>query len=102
MKHCDVDKIEGIEDIEAVKEQYRNICKGQEMTSEVMDKILLKFDVKQFDPLGEEFDPNNHEAMFVMGVECEHPNNCVGNVMQSGWKIGDRVLRAAKVGIVKK
>ena len=72
------------------------------MTSEVMDKILSKFDVTQFDPIGEKFDPNIHEAVFVISTECEHPNNHVGNVMQSGWKIGQRILRAAKVGIVKK
>ena len=102
LKHCDVEKIEGLEKIDEVKEQYKNICKGQEMTSEVMDKILSKFDVTQFDPIGEKFDPNIHEAVFVISAECEHPNDHVGNVMQSGWKIGDRVLRAAKVGIVKK
>ena len=73
------------------------------MTSGVMDKILLKFEVKQFDPLGEKFDPNTHEAVYVISVEhSEQPHDHVGNVMQSGWKIGERVLRAAKVGIVKK
>lgn len=51
--------------------------------------------------MGEKFDPNIHEAIFTL-PESEHPNNHVGAVMQSGWKIGDRVLRAAKVGIVKK
>lgn len=102
LQHCNPEKIEGIEDIEQIKEQYKNICKGQEMTSELMDKILAKFEVNQFSPLGETFDPNIHEAVFVIPKSDEHDNNSVGQVMQTGWKIGDRVLRAAKVGIVKK
>ena len=101
LKHCNKDAIEGISDMEQIKDLYRNICKGQEMTSEVMDKILSKFDVVQFEPLGEKFDPNIHEAVFVI-PQSEHEDNHVGVVMQSGWKIGERVLRAAKVGIVKK
>ena len=69
-----------------------------------MDKTLKRFDVEQFEPLGEKFDPNLHEAVFMMPYNemDEIENDHVGNVMQSGWKIGDRVLRAAKVGIVKK
>ena len=36
------------------------------MTMNVMTKILKKHGVVQFDPLGEPFDPNFHEALFVM------------------------------------
>lgn len=72
------------------------------MTSDLMDKILQKFDVSQFSPMGEKFDPNIHEAVFVIPESEELENDHVGHVMQTGWKIGDRVLRAAKVGIVKK
>ena len=66
-----------------------------------MDATLKRFGVIQFDPKGEKFNPNCHEAIFTI-PESEQENNTVGAVMQSGWKIGDRVLRAAKVGIVKK
>lgn len=83
-----------------------NVVKGQEMTAEVMDKVLKQFDVVQFEPLGEKFDPMVHEAIFTIpavapGMD-KYQNDHIGDVMQSGWKIGDRVLRAAKVGIVKK
>jgi molecular chaperone GrpE len=36
------------------------------MTGTVMDKVLGKFAVTQFDPKGEKFDPNKHEAVFVV------------------------------------
>ena len=51
--------------------------------------------------MGERFNPNMHEAVFTL-PESEYENNHVGAVMYTGFKIGDRVLRAAKVGIVKK
>jgi len=102
LEHCKLDKLDECEDIEDLKNQFRNIVRGQEMTTTVMDKVLAKFDVVCFDPLGEKFDPNVHDAVFMITTETEHDNNHVGQVMQSGWKIGERVLRAAKVGIVKK
>ena len=67
-----------------------------------MDKILARFEVVQFNPLGEKFNPNMHDAVFMIKEESEFQNDHVGSVMVTGWKIGERVLRAAKVGIVKK
>lgn len=98
-----MDKIKETDDIELLKTQFENIVKGQEMTSNVMDATLGRFDVVQFDPMDEKFDPNIHDAQFMIqqGVTDENENT-VGHVMQTGWKIGDRVLRAAKVGIFKK
>ena len=68
-----------------------------------MDKTLARFEVVQFDPQDEKFDPNIHDAQFIIsqGVTDENADT-VGHVMQAGWKIGDRVLRAAKVGVYKK
>ncbi len=45
-----------------------------------MDKVLGKFEVVQFNPLGEKFDPNMHEGIFMI-PESEHPNDHVGNVL---------------------
>lgn len=110
LQHVNIDKICEGEDMEQLKEQFKNVVKGQEMTCDVMDKVLNKFDVVQVNPKGEKFDPNIHDAVFVMpkmppkeGEEVkELEYDTVGEVIQTGWKIGDRVLRAAKVGIIKK
>lgn len=67
-----------MEDIEAVKEQLRNIAKGQEMTTKVMDKTLATFDVVEMNPLGEKFDPNDHDAIFMIPVHDEIEENHVG------------------------
>lgn len=92
-----------MDDIDALKTQFENIVQGQKITSEVMDKTLARFEVTQFDPQDEKFDPNIHDAQFMItqGVTDENENT-VGHVLQTGWKIGDRVLRAAKVGVFKK
>ena len=110
LEHVKLDKIDEVDDIENLRQQFKNVVKGQQMTCEVMDKVLSRFEVVQFNPKGEKFDPNIHDAVFIMPkvppaegeepVELEH--DTVGEVMQTGWKIGDRVLRAAKVGIIKK
>ena len=46
-----------------------------------MDKILSKFDVVPVNPIGEKFDPNVHEAVFVIPKSDEYKNNHVGVVM---------------------
>jgi len=49
--------------------------------------------------LNKKFDPNFHEAMFQM--DSDQPKDTVVHVMQNGWKIKDRMLRAARVGTSK-
>lgn len=71
------------------------------LTAEVMDNVLKRFQVTQYDPKGEKFDAKLHEAVFTV-PKSENPNDTIDVVMQTGWKIGDRILRAAKVGVVKK
>lgn len=43
-----------------------------------------------------------HDAIFMIKEDTQYQNDHVGQVMVTGWKIRDRILRAAKVGIVKK
>ena len=101
LEYTDLEAIKGEEDIEAIREKFLASCEGQNMTAEVMDKVLERFKVVQYDPKGEKFDPTLHEAVFTV-QQSELANDHVEIVMQTGWKIGDRILRAAKVGIVKK
>ncbi|MYM20584.1 nucleotide exchange factor GrpE [Brevibacterium sp. 5221] len=59
---------------------------------------LEKAGFVQYGEVGEEFDPNIHEALM------QQPSDEVGEptvfaVMQPGYRLGDRVLRAARVGV---
>ncbi len=76
-------------------EVYR---KGIEMTFNQLSDILNKLQVVSFGEIGEEFNPEIHNA--VMTVENpELPENTVSAVLEKGYKMGERVLRFASVGI---
>jgi len=73
---------------------------GVELTERELMKVMEKHGIKRLDPKGEKFDPNFHQAMFEM-PDPTVPSGMVAQVVQSGYKIGDRVLRPALVGVSK-
>jgi len=73
---------------------------GVELTARELQAALGRHGVKKLEPKGEKFDPNFHQAMFEAPDETL-PAGTVTEVVQSGWKIGERVLRPALVGVSK-
>jgi molecular chaperone GrpE len=73
---------------------------GVELTERELLKALEKNGVRQFSPQGEKFDPNLHQAMFEV-PDVSVPAGSVVQVVQPGYKIGERVLRPALVGVSK-
>jgi molecular chaperone GrpE len=73
---------------------------GVELTERELLKVLEKNGVRKFDPKGEKFDPNMHQAMFEV-PDARVPSGSVVQVIQPGFAIGDRVLRPALVGVSK-
>ncbi len=73
---------------------------GVELTERELLKVLEKHGVKKFDPLGEKFDPNLHQAMFEL-PDPSRPAGTVAQVVQPGYLIGERVLRPALVAVAK-
>jgi molecular chaperone GrpE len=73
---------------------------GVELTERELLKTLDKHGVKKFDPLGERFDPNRHQAMYEI-PDPSVPAGTIAQVMQAGYTIGERVLRPALVAIAK-
>lgn len=71
---------------------------------ESMDANLLKtferHGIKKIEPLDEPFNPNFHEVMFEAPVPGK-PGGLVIQVVEAGYVIADRLLRAAKVGVSK-
>lgn len=80
LEYTDLEAIKGEEDIEAIREKFLASCEGQNMTAEVMDKVLERFKVVQYDPKGEKFDPTLHEAVFTV-QQSELANDHVEIVM---------------------
>lgn len=79
-----------------VKELYA----GVKMTRDVFEKTLSKYGIEKLEPLGEQFDPNQHEATFELDQPDKEPGS-VFFVQQAGFTLNGRVIRPAKVGIVK-
>ncbi|GAA2092186.1 MULTISPECIES: nucleotide exchange factor GrpE [Brevibacterium] len=61
-------------------------------------EALEKLGVEQFGEVGEEFDPAHHEALMQQPSE-EVDGPTVFMVMQPGYRLGERVIRAARVGV---
>jgi molecular chaperone GrpE len=70
------------------------------MTETILMQTLKKHGLERFSPEGEKFNPNEHEATF-MSPQAGKEDNTVFHVQQKGFKLNGRVLRAAKVGVVK-
>ena len=63
-------------------------------------KTLGKHGITQISPVGQKFDPNYHEALFDFDDPNQRPGTC-GYIANVGYTIGERILRPAKVGVVK-
>jgi len=90
-----VDSIKDDED-----EKVKNIASGIGMVQEQFLKVLMDNGLEKVESLGAEFDPNFHEAMTHQPVEGKKDDE-VHQVFQDGYKLNGRLLRAAKVIIVK-
>jgi molecular chaperone GrpE len=78
----------------------KSLVEGVEVTERDFLSRLTRHGVKKLEPQGERFDPNLHEALFEVPDESV-PAGTVVQVVESGYTIGDRVLRPAKVGVSK-
>ncbi len=91
-------------DLNESKKSDKNISQfieGIELTEKQIITIFEKFKIEKINSLDQVFDPNLHQAMF----EVEDPDKQPGiitEVVQEGYRIGDRLLRPAMVGVVKK
>lgn len=79
----------------------QDLVEGVSMTRDILNNAFAKFHISEIKALGEKFDPNLHEALFAYEESTKEPGT-VGQVLTTGFKIKDRLLRPAKVGVIKK
>ncbi len=87
-------------DLAAENEQFGNLRLGVEMTQKELLSVFERHNIRSINPLGEKLDPHLHEAMFEM-EDPEKPVGTVVQVIQPGYRLHDRLLRPARVGISK-
>jgi len=72
---------------------------GVDLTLKNLMAAFDKAKITEINPLNQKFDPSLHQA--VSQVESDQPPNTVVQVFQKGYKLQDRVLRAAMVAVAK-
>ena len=84
----------------AIQNEDKPMLEGLELTMKVFMDAMSKHGVVQIDPVGEVFNPEKHEAMSMQpSDDAEH--NSVLTVFQKGYELNGRVIRAARVVVVK-
>ena len=83
--------IETVEDCEKVKECFNIAYKN-------FNDVMTKLGVEAIKAIGEEFDPNLHEAVMQTPTS-EHKEHTIIAELQKGYKLGDKVLRPTLVNV---
>jgi molecular chaperone GrpE len=90
----------GPSNLEGTDESVKNLIVGVELTEKELLSAFEKNGIRKIEPLGEKFDYNFHQAMFEVESSDQEAGTVV-QVLQPGYAIEDRVLRAAMVGVSK-
>ena len=83
----------------AAGSQDESLKSGVELVLKQMADVYQKLDVSAIDRKGEKFDPNLENAV-LQGTEDEGEPGTVCQVLQKGYRMGDKVLRHAMVKVV--
>ena len=95
-----VDSLEKAEEAAKSTDNAASMAEGIGLSLKLFVSILEKAGVVMIDPFGEPFDPQLHEAMAMVPNPDTEPNT-VMDVMQRGYTLNGRLVRAAKVIVVK-
>ena len=95
-----VDSLEKAEEAAKTTDNADSMAEGISLSLKLFVSTLERSGIAIVDPLGEPFDPQLHEAMAMVPNPDAEPNS-VMDVMQRGYTLNGRLVRAAKVVVVK-
>ena len=78
----------------------RTLLEGVQLTQRELQAVFERHGIVRLDPMGERLNPHHHEAMFEV-PDPSQPSGTVVQVIQPGYLLHDRLLRAAQVGVAK-
>jgi len=73
---------------------------GFKAVADSLRQVVKSHQLESFGEKGDPFDPNRHEAVFHAGESADVDVTTIDTVMRTGYLVGNRVLRAATVGVV--
>lgn len=84
--------------LENLKDADPEIIKGIELISNQLDKSFEKLKVESYGKVGDDFDPKLHNAIGMVDNE-ELGSGKIAAVFQTGFKLGDKIIRHAMVQV---
>src|SRR3954451_22528118 len=88
-----------LDDIDRARE-HGDVEGGFKLVADGLETTLNKLGLERFVPAAEPFDPNVHEALtHALSADVTEPS--CGQIYQPGYRVGERVLRPARVGVVE-
>ncbi len=80
--------------------QLKTLLEGVALTERGLMEAFGRHHIEAIEPLGEKLDPNLHHALFEV-PDPDQPSGTVAQVIEVGYRLRDRLLREAKVGVYK-
>ena len=80
--------------------EHEEVEGGFKAVADQLEKVVAGLGLTRFGEPGDEFDPNLHEALSHLGTDPEVSVVTCKHIAKAGYKIGDRVVRAAQVLVV--
>ena len=84
--------------LDACTDKEDTMFKGVELVYKQLKDMIIKFGVEEIEAENTEFDPNLHLAVMQESIDGVEPNKVV-MVLQKGYKLGNKVLRASMVKV---
>lgn len=81
------------------KKAFKVLVEGVDMTNNQLKKVFESHGVVKYGEVGDQFDPSLHDALFNI-PDTSKPSGTIGQVLKAGYKLNDRVIRAAEVGTI--
>jgi len=89
------------DEIKATNPHLKNLFEGLTMTKDSLHQVFKRHGLEVVDPINEKFNPNLHEALFQKECQDVDPDTVV-QVTKVGYKLRDRCIRPALVGVSRK
>lgn len=96
-----IDNLERAMDIDVTDEAGQSLKQGVQMVLDSFYRALESNNIETIEAEGQPFDPNFHEAYAQVPGEDGQESGVVAQVYEKGYKLHDRVLRAAKVTVTQ-
>ena len=93
--------LRGQEGVDADDDKVKPLLEGMVLTADMLEKALIQFGLAVVEPeQGEVFNPEHHEAMSMVPMPGAEKNTVI-EVLQKGYLLNGRVLRAAMVVVAQ-